>query len=159
MPIYVLERTQTVRMPLSDCWNFFSDPRNLAKITPPSVGFQIRSELPAKIYQGLMIRYKVSPILGIPVSWMTEITQVNEPHYFADEQRHGPYRLWHHEHFFREMVAGQTEVRDLVHYIPPLGPFGALINSLIIKRQLAAIFDYRGKALEFISPVGSSRWQ
>ncbi len=138
-------------MSLSDCWNFFSDPRNLSKITPSALNFQIRSELPAKIYPGLMIRYTVTPVFGIRMSWLTEIVQMQEPHYFADEQRHGPYSLWHHEHFFRDMGDGQIEVRDLVHYIPPLGPLGGLINSFIIKRQLTSIFDYRAKALERVN--------
>ncbi len=138
-------------MSLTDCWDFFSDPRNLAKITPPALNFQVRSEVPAKIYPGLMIRYTVTPVFGIRMSWLTEIVQVQEPYYFADEQRQGPYRLWHHEHFFREMDDGQIEVRDLVHYIPPFGPLGGLINGLMIKQQLAAIFDHRGQALEALS--------
>jgi len=154
MPIYTLERTQTVRMTLSDCWNFFSDPRNLPKITPPSLKFHVLTRLPEKVYPGLMIQYDVTPILGIRVSWLTEIVQVDEPNYFADEQRHGPYRLWHHEHFFRDLGAGQVEVRDLVHYIPPFGPLGGIINAALIRRQLAAIFDYRSKTLEGMSSAG-----
>ena len=95
-----------------------------------------------------MIQYTVSPILGLPLNWLTEITQVDEPHYFADEQRAGPYRLWHHQHFFRERSDGSVEVRDLVHYAPPFGPFGAILNALIIRRQLAKIFDFRARKLE-----------
>jgi ligand-binding SRPBCC domain-containing protein len=151
MPVYTLKRTQTVRMSMESCWNFFSDPGNLGKITPPALNFKILSELPPKIYPGLMIRYTVTPVFGFRMSWLTEIVQVQEPNYFADEQRQGPYRLWHHEHFFRDLGDGQIEVRDVVHYIPPLGPLGGLINSLLIKRQLAAIFAYRVKALEGIN--------
>lgn len=94
-----------------------------------------------------MIRYRVSPLAGIPMTWLTEITQVREPHYFVDEQRVGPYRIWHHEHFFRALNTGETEVRDLVHYVPPLGFLGHLLNRLIIKRELSKIFDFREEQL------------
>jgi ligand-binding SRPBCC domain-containing protein len=147
MPIYTLKRTQAVRMPLEECWAFFSNPANLERITPPTLGFHVHSQLPREIYPGLMIRYTVSPIFGIPMTWLTEITQVRKPHFFVDEQRVGPYRLWHHEHTFSAISATETEVTDLVHYVPPLGPIGALLNSLIIRRQLAAIFDFRAQQL------------
>lgn len=151
MPIYTLERTQILRLPLADGWQFFSNPRNLEKITPPSLGFRIKSELPPRIYPGLMIQYTVSPLLGVPLRWLTEIVHVEEPHHFVDEQRIGPYRLWHHEHFFRELADGQVEVRDFVHYVPPFGPLGAFVNAFVIRRQLAAIFDFRRRALEEIT--------
>ena len=143
MPIYTLDRTQAVRMPLAACWEFFSNPRNLSRITPPAMGFDVRSELPASIHAGLMIEYRVSPLLGIPITWLTEITRVEAPNYFVDEQRVGPYRIWHHEHFFRALDADVTEVRDLVHYVPPLGPFGSLINRFAVRPQLDRIFDFR----------------
>jgi ligand-binding SRPBCC domain-containing protein len=148
VPIYTLARTQTVEMSLERCWSFFSDPRNLAKITPPSLGFRVCSELPQEIYPGLMIRYRVSPVLGIPMTWLTEITRVERPAYFVDEQRVGPYRIWHHEHFFRALDDARTEVRDLVHYVPPLGPLGALLNALLVRPQLERIFDFRTEQLE-----------
>ncbi len=147
MPIYTLSRTQLVEMPLEECWRFFSNPGNLSKITPPRMGFTVLSELPAEIPTGLMIRYRVSPLFGIPMSWLTEITQVRRPEYFVDEQRVGPYKVWHHEHFFRAVDIRQTEVRDLVHYVPPLGPLGAILNRLVIRRQLERIFDFREQAL------------
>lgn len=134
-------------MPLAKCWRFFSDPRNLAKITPPELGFTVKSDLPDAVYPGLMISYKVSPFLGIPISWLTEITRVREPGYFCDEQRVGPYAVWHHEHFFRALDGDRTEVRDLVHYVPPFGPLGAIINALAVRPQLRRIFDYREKVL------------
>ena len=134
-------------MSIGDCWSFFSNPGNLGKITPPALGFAVKSELPGEIYAGLMIRYTVSPIAGIPMSWLTEITQVQKPHYFVDEQRVGPYRIWHHEHFFQGIGAEQTEVRDLVHYVPPLGPLGALLNPWLIRPQLERIFDFREQQL------------
>ena len=132
---------------MAECWSFFSNPANLSEITPPALRFTVLSELPAQVHPGLMIRYRVSPFAGIPMTWLTEITQVQEPHYFVDEQRVGPYRIWHHEHFFRALGAGETEVRDLVHYVPPFGILGGLLNRLIIARQLAQIFDYREEQL------------
>ncbi len=148
MPIYTLDRTQVVSMPLNDCWRFFSDPRKHARITPPSLGFRVRSELPAEVYAGLMIRYTVSPLFGVPMTWLTEITRVEAPQYFVDEQRVGPYRIWHHEHFFRGIDDARTEVRDLVHYAPPFGPLGAVLNRFLVRPQLERIFDFRKAQLE-----------
>ena len=151
MPVYTFERVQTVAMSLEEGWAFFSDPRNLSKITPPALRLQVESELPPEIHPGLMIRYTVSPLLGIPMQWLTEITQVRKPHYFVDEQRVGPYRVWHHEHSFVAVDQANTEVRDLVHYVPPLGPVGAVINAVVIRRQLARIFAYREEQLQRVS--------
>jgi ligand-binding SRPBCC domain-containing protein len=147
MPIYRIERRQIVPVSLSGCWRFFSDPRNLEKITPPGMRFTIKNALPVEIYPGLMIEYTVAPLLGIPLTWLTEIVQVDSPHRFVDEQRVGPYRVWHHEHSFRALTDGETEVHDLVTYAPPLGPLGALLNRLVIRPQLERIFDYRGEHL------------
>lgn len=143
MPIYQLERKQVVSLGVEECWRFFSDPRNLEKITPPSLKFTVKSELPPEVYPGLMIEYTVSPLLGIPLTWLTEIVHVDAPHRFVDEQRRGPYRLWHHEHNFRALPDGGTEVHDLVTYVPPLGPFGSILNRLIVRPQLERIFAYR----------------
>ena len=143
MPIYQLERKQIVPLGLEDCWRFFSDPRNLKKITPPEMNFVIKRALPPEVYPGLMIEYTVSPLLGIPLTWLTEIVQVDAPHRFVDEQRVGPYRIWHHEHFFSELPDGGTEVHDLVTYAPPLGPLGILLNRFLIRPQLEKIFNYR----------------
>ena len=151
MALYTFEREQVVALPLAQCWPFSCDPRNLAKITPPWLRFQIRSKLPEEIRPGLMIRYTVAPLFGLPMTWLTEITQVEEPTYFVDEQRVGPYRIWHHEHFFRALDSARTEVRDLVHYAPPFGPLGALLNRLLIARQLKQIFDFRREQLARIS--------
>jgi ligand-binding SRPBCC domain-containing protein len=147
MPIYKLERSQVVPMPLEDCWRFFSDPRNLKKVTPPAMNLVIKSALPPTLYPGLMIEYTVAPLLGIPLTWLTEIVQVDAPHRLVDEQRVGPYRIWHHEHFFRALPEGETEVHDLVTYVPPLGPLGMFLNWLVVRRQLERIFDYRAAHL------------
>ena len=155
MAIYTFARTQVVALPLEQCWRFFSDPRNLARITPPDLRFIVRSELPEEIHAGLMIRYTVSPLWSIPMTWLTEITQVQKPHYFVDEQRIGPYRIWHHEHFFRALENGGTEVRDLVHYVPPFGPLGALVEPFLIRPQLERIFDFREQQLTAIAATGA----
>ena len=147
MPVYTLERKQLVAMPQLQCWRFFSDPSNLAKITPPALGFRVLSALPREIHPGVMIRYRVSPLWSVPLTWVTEITHVRAPDYFVDEQRVGPYRIWHHEHAFTAVDGGHTEVRDLVHYVPPLGPLGAILNKLLIRRQLEQIFDFRERQL------------
>jgi len=155
VPVYTFSRTQTVSLPLADCWRFFSDPRNLSKITPPALRLHVESELPPEIHPGLMIRYTVSPFLGVPMQWLTEITQVRKPEYFVDEQRVGPYHLWHHEHSFRALNGRETEVHDLVHFVPPLGPLGALINAIIIRRELTRIFDFREEQLRRVSESGA----
>ena len=103
-----------------------------------------------------MIRYRVRPLWNIPVSWLTEITEVQEPEYFVDEQRVGPYRLWHHEHFFRAIDAAHTEVRDLVHYVPPLGLLGSVINALLIRPQLERIFQFREQELTRIAAAAAA---
>ncbi|MDQ2918545.1 MAG: SRPBCC family protein [Verrucomicrobiota bacterium] len=111
----------------------------------------MKSDLPPEIHAGMMIRYTVSPLFGIPMTWVTEITHVRKPHYFSDEQRVGPYRLWHHEHSFRAISAEETEVDDLIHYVPPFGPFGAILNQLLVRPQLGRIFDFRTQQLSKIA--------
>ncbi len=145
MPVHTLERTQTIRASIKAAWDFFSSPRNLEKITPPSLGFNILSELPEKMYPGMMIRYRVSPLLGIPLTWVTEITQVDEPRFFVDEQRVGPYRMWHHEHHFRDLGDGRIEMLDRVTYQLPFGWLSEPVHALVVKPQLAAIFSHREK--------------
>jgi len=147
MPIHVLRRSQVVPASPEECWAFFSDPRNLEKITPPELAFQVRSELPPRVRAGLMISYRVCPLFGIPMDWLTEITHVEEPHSFVDEQRVGPYALWHHEHFFVELDGGRTEIRDVVHYVLPLGWLGNLAHPVLVAPQLEKIFAFREKAV------------
>ena len=101
--MYTLERTQRIPISLEEAWKFFQNPSNLSKITPSEMGFQILSEVPDQMYSGLFIHYKVTPLLGIRMNWTTEITHVKRPHYFVDEQRVGPYRIWHHEHHFKKI--------------------------------------------------------
>lgn len=147
MPIHVLRCLQIIPAPIEHCWAFFSDPRNLAKITPPSLDFQVLSDLPPTIYPGMMIEYRVRPLPGLRVTWLTEITHVAAPQRFVDEQRVGPYAVWHHEHFFTALDDGHTEIRDLVHYVLPFGWLGNLAHPLLVAPQLAKIFAFREKAV------------
>ncbi|HEV2130270.1 MAG TPA: SRPBCC family protein [Longimicrobiaceae bacterium] len=142
MRLYRLTTAQRLPISVEEAWAFFSDPRNLPKITPPSMGFSVTSELPSRMYAGMIVTYKVRPLLGVPITWVTEITQVNEPYHFVDEQRFGPYRFWHHQHHFGE-VEGGVEMRDLVHYALPLGVVGGAVRRWMVGPQLARIFTYR----------------
>lgn len=111
------------------------------------MGFNITTEdLPDKMYEGMIVRYKVSPLLGIKTTWVTEITHVKEGEYFVDEQRVGPYQIWHHQHFLKPVPEGIL-MSDIVSYKPPFGLLGNIANEIIIKQKLKEIFDYRTKAL------------
>lgn len=145
--IHIIKQTQFLPISIDKAWDFFSTPENLNKITPDDLSFKINSELPPKVYAGQMIIYKVSPFKNIAFDWLTEITQVNEPHFFIDEQRFGPYALWHHEHHFK-VVDGGVEMTDIVHYKLPFGWFGNLFHGLLVKPKLNQIFNYRLKVLE-----------
>jgi ligand-binding SRPBCC domain-containing protein len=145
--IRVLETSQIIRASIDDAWSFFSDPRNLARITPPALDFQVLTDLPARIHAGMMIEYRVRPLLGLPVRWLTEITHVEAGKFFVDEQRIGPYRIWHHEHHFRPCDKGSVEIRDRVTYVLPFGVLGDLVHPFLVRPQLAQIFAFREKAV------------
>ena len=132
---------------MATCWDFFSDPKNLSKITPQFMGFIVRTELPDKMYEGLMIEYTVRPMLGIPMNWITEIKTVKNHSFFVDEQRKGPYRIWHHEHHFKE-VDGGVEMTDIVSYELPFGFLGRLMHPILVKNKLKEIFDYRRQKVD-----------
>ncbi len=152
MGFYQFKRQQFVHLPKNQLWDFISNPANLKTITPDYMGFNIVSEdLPEKMYPGMIIEYKVSPVLGIPTTWVTEITQVKEGQYFVDEQRVGPYKIWHHQHFLEEAEGG-TLMHDIISYAPPFGILGNIANSLMIKNKLREIFDYRTKVLMELFP-------
>lgn len=146
MKIYELRRTQKLPISLEEAWDFLSDPANLAKITPDSMGFDIISGADRKTYPGQIIRYKVSPLLGIKMNWVTEITQVQAPYYFIDEQRFGPYKFWHHKHFLKE-VEGGVEMEDIIHYGLPMGILGQLVHPFLVKPKLEEIFEVRWEKL------------
>lgn len=146
--VHTLRKKQVIRAALPKAWAFFSNPRNLSRITPPSLGFEVLTkDLPDQIYAGLMIAYRVRPLWGIPVTWLTEITVVEEGRRFIDEQRVGPYAVWHHEHWFRDLGGGRIEIEDLVTYVLPFAPLAELAHALLVQPQLAQIFAFREKAL------------
>lgn len=147
--MYQLKTKQIIPTDLETCWNFFSSPKNLKIITPEYMGFEVLFEIPEKMYAGLMIEYEVKPLLGIPMKWITEITHVDEMKFFVDEQRKGPYRIWHHEHHFKQVENG-IEMTDIVSYEIPFGVLGKIAQPLIVKNKLNQIFDYRFQKVEEI---------
>jgi ligand-binding SRPBCC domain-containing protein len=148
MAVYSIKTVQKIPVSLDKAWDFFSSPANLQAITPAKMGFTIISKHHGeKMYAGQIIEYKVKPVLGIPLYWMTEITQVKDKEYFIDEQRFGPYSLWHHQHHFKA-IEGGVEMTDIIHYKNPMWLLGDIANSLFVKKQLAGIFDYRYKKVE-----------
>lgn len=149
--IHRLERKQLLPCSLSEAWSFFSDPRNLKVITPDHMGFHIIGDAPGQMYAGQLIQYTVKPVMNWPFTWLTEITQVQAPSFFIDEQRLGPYRLWHHQHHFRETPQG-VEMHDIVHYVLPYGWLGNLLHPLI-RKKLERIFDYRVDKVKQLFPV------
>lgn len=147
--MYQLKKTQLVKASMEECWNFFSSPKNLKEITPDYMGFDVLVDLPEKMYEGLMIEYKVKPLLGIGMKWITEIKYVHENKFFVDEQRKGPYKIWHHEHHFKEVPEG-IEMTDIVSYEIPMGFLGRMMHPIIVKKKLEEIFDYRFKRVDEI---------
>jgi len=145
------EFTQFVPATLDVVWDFFSSPANLSKITPPEMGFIITSPLHPEMYPGMFIMYKVSPVAGIKLNWVTEITHIRHKQFFVDEQRRGPYSIWHHEHHFRE-VEGGVEMRDILHYHVPFGFLGALADLLFVRNKVKSIFSYREKRILELFP-------
>ena len=154
--LFKLESKQFLPISIDEAWAFFSSPKNLKKITPEHMGFHITSENKKDMYPGMLITYIVTPVLGIKMRWCTEITQVEDKKYFIDEQRFGPYNMWHHEHHFKE-VDGGVEMTDIIHYGIPLGILGQIANNLFVKKQLKDIFAYRAKIVNELWPVQSSR--
>jgi ligand-binding SRPBCC domain-containing protein len=138
---------QFLPISLEKAWDFFSSPKNLNEITPPEMTFKILNELPEKMYEGMMISYKISPMFNIPLDWVTEITHIKENQFFVDEQRIGPYAIWHHEHHFKA-VEGGVLMTDILHYHVGLGPLGWIASKLFVDAKVQGIFDYRFKKLE-----------
>ena len=152
MAFYQLHKTQLVNGSIEDVWDFISSPGNLKRITPDYMGFEINSkDMPGKMYPGMIISYIVKPVLGIKMLWVTEITHVEEMMYFVDEQRIGPYSMWHHQHFIEPSGQGVL-MTDIVSYSPPFRFLGALTNSIFISKQLNTIFDYRENILMKLFP-------
>ena len=148
MKTYVLKTEQAIPVSLAEAWDFFSSPLNLAKITPKEMRFVVTSDYNAdtKMYPGMIITYKISPLLGIKMNWMTEITHVKEGEYFVDEQRFGPYALWHHQHHFKA-VKGGVLMTDILNYAIPYGIIGQLSDTIFVGKKIKEIFNYREKAI------------
>lgn len=150
--MHQLKSIQHLPVGIEKCWDFFSDPHNLFTITPPALNLKVRNDIFGnEAYPGQIITYTVKPLLGLPIFWMTEITHVEPLKMFVDEQRKGPYSIWHHEHHFRP-VEGGVEMLDLVHYALPLGSLGNLMHPLV-KKKLLEIFQFRfQKIIEVFGP-------
>ena len=150
MPYTQIIREQLIKTDINTLWKFISSPKNLEKITPRSMKFHITSNNEdEKMYAGMIISYKVTPLLKLPLKWVTEITHVKEQEFFVDEQRVGPYKMWHHEHIFKLQKNGIL-MKDIITYIPPFGFLGRVVNYLFIQRKINEIFDYRKKMIEKI---------
>jgi ligand-binding SRPBCC domain-containing protein len=146
--VYSFKTIQKMPIGIDQAWDFFSNPQNLETITPGNMNFKTISKHHGDtMYAGQIIEYKVSPLLGIPLYWMTEITHVEDKSYFVDEQRFGPYRMWHHQHHFK-VIGGGVEMTDIIHYKLPLWFLGDIANSLFVKKQINQIFDHRFKKVE-----------
>jgi len=147
MKIYTLHKKQNLPITMQQAWDFLSDPKNLKTITPEYMGFHILSGADRPMYAGQIIQYIVTPVLGIKTKWVTEITHSVDKHYFVDEQRFGPYALWHHKHFIKE-IKGGVEMEDIIDYKVPFGILGQLVHPILVKPKLEEIFNYRTKKLE-----------
>ena len=148
MKVYSLNTTQFVPVSMEKAWDFFSSPENLEKITPSYMRFKILTNVKdTPVYEGMRIEYKVSPILGIPLPWVTLISEVQSPYKFKDIQLKGPYKLWEHTHSFKK-VDGGVEMTDTLRYALPLGILGRLAHFIFVKRQVEEIFHYRKGVLD-----------
>ncbi len=147
MKIYQLHSKQNLPISKQEAWEFLSDPKNLKVITPDYMGFHILSGADRPMFAGQIIEYIVTPVFGIKTKWVTEITHAKSGSYFVDEQRFGPYSLWHHKHFIKE-IDGGVEMEDIIHYKVPLGILGRLVHPFLVKPKLNEIFNYRKAKLE-----------
>lgn len=141
--IYTLSLEQELNLSLSEAWDFFSSPDNLSKITPSEMGFKITSGPSEKAYPGQIITYRVGILPFIKSNWVTEITNVKHESFFIDEQRFGPYLMWHHEHWFEALPNGKTLMKDKISYKLPFGVLGHLAHSIFISKKLSQIFSFR----------------
>lgn len=147
MKLFTLHKKQNLPISKAEAWDFLSNPENLKTITPDYMGFHILSGADKPMFAGQIIQYLVTPLFGIKTKWVTEITHVVDGEYFVDEQRFGPYALWHHKHFIKE-ISGGIEIEDIIDYKLPFGILGQLVHPISIKPKLEEIFNYRTKKLE-----------
>ena len=146
MKVYRFVRTQKIPIKINEAWSFLSNPNNLKTITPPYMEFQIHENEKTEMYPGQIIKYTVSPILGIKINWVTEITHVKNLEYFVDEQRFGPYAFWHHKHFIKE-IKGGVEMMDILDYSLPFSILGRIFHPIMVRPKLNEIFNYRREKL------------
>jgi len=146
MKLYSIHAKQKLPVSLDEAWKFISDPKNLEVITPKSMGFKTLSGDEKEMFPGQIIHYKITPLFGISMQWVTEITHVQDKKFFVDEQRFGPYNFWHHKHFLKE-IPGGVEMEDIVHYKIPMGILGQLVHPFLVKPKLEEIFAFRQKKL------------
>ncbi len=147
MKIFQLKSEQVLPITIDQAWEFFSSPKNLQKITPKHMGFEIISGAEKEMYSGQIIEYLVSPLLGIKMRWVSEIKSVSKGEFFIDEQRFGPYKFWHHKHFF-EVHPNGVKLIDHVHYVLPFGFLGIIAQKLFVGKMLGNIFTYREKIIK-----------
>jgi len=154
--MYQYKSEQNLPIDMEAAWDFLSDPKNLKTITPDYMGFDILSGADRKMFSGQIIQYILTPILGIPFRWVTEITHVDQGRYFVDEQRFGPYTFWHHKHFI-EPIEGGVKMTDIVDYKLPLGPLGKLAHWLFVSKKVKEIFSYRTQKLNELFGVYTTK--
>ncbi|HEY1109537.1 MAG TPA: SRPBCC family protein [Opitutaceae bacterium] len=155
--IHTLQQEQFVPGDPARVWEFFATPRNLAAITPAHMRFEMIGILPEKMYAGQLIEYRIGILPGLSTRWLTEITHIREGTFFVDEQRIGPYRLWHHEHSFApDPARGGVVMTDRIAYAVGFGPLGALLHAVWIRRKLESIFAHRREAIARLFPGGRS---
>jgi len=142
-----LNQEQFLPISLEEAWNFFATPKNLNEVTPQDMVFEITSDLPDRMYEGLIITYRIKPMMNIALNWVTEITHIKDKEFFVDDQRKGPYHIWHHEHHFKA-VEGGVLMTDLLHYDIGKSIFGWIAGKLFVHKKVRQIFEYRYKALE-----------
>ena len=147
MGYYQIKKKQIIKTDIDTLWSFVSRPKNLNKITPSDIGFQIINQSSEKMEEGMIITYKIIPFFNIKTSWITEISHVSKNKKFIDHQLHGPYKFWHHQHIFKVINSESTEMIDIITYMPPFGVLGDLVNAFFIKKKLKNIFDYREEIL------------
>lgn len=143
----ILKQEQFLRIGLDEAWSFFSTPRNLNRITPNDMTFEIVSDVPDMMYEGMLINYRLRPMFNIPLRWCTEITHIREKEFFIDEQRIGPYRMWHHEHHFKA-VDGGILMTDLLQYDIGKSVIGVIAGKLFVDLRVKEIFSFRYETLE-----------
>ena len=147
MKVFRLKKSQKIPITIEKAWGFFSNPNNLIKITPNHMNFKFLEDVEDFIYPGQIIKYNVRPVLNIKMSWVTEISHVEQNKFFVDEQRFGPYKFWHHKHIFTELDNG-CKITDIIDYGLPFGLVGEFFHPIFIKPKLEEIFIYRNKRIK-----------